>query len=327
MTRNLPAVTENRRLASSEGWRGMSTSARMGVMEEIKVFAPDAREYLTDLDDRLRNGPVTSGKSGILMTGEHGLGKHALIRHLATAHGPVPTETIPSRKLIVVPPTYRTDPASLTEAILAAANWPFRERISGGVSPAFQVNKVCQALGTRALIFDRSEFLCTERGIAPEAVPFLVGVMDEGKVLVVLVGPRELEKAVKKSEALSGKFFKWRLEPIPYGRYWTATVTQFDKAVPFQDGCLTRPTIPERFYLASLGKPPTLARVTIEAARKRFKTKKSHDIIEIDEFYRAYAEYDPDARNPFDPKITMGALMEEIERGPRATVEDFRGTR
>lgn len=148
MTRTLPAVVERKGLPASDAWVTMSESQRLDVMEKIKVFAPDARDYLTRLDDRLRNGPVTSGHAGILMTGADGIGKHALIEHLARAHGPIPTKTIASRKLIVVPPSHRADPSSLTEAILAAAQWPFRERLSGGVSPSFQVNKVCEALGT-----------------------------------------------------------------------------------------------------------------------------------------------------------------------------------
>jgi hypothetical protein len=325
MTRTLPTVVERKGLPSSDAWLGMSSSERLDTMQGITIFAPDAREYLSRLDDRLRNGPVTSARAGVLMTGPDGIGKHALVRHLAAAHAPVPTETIDLRKLIVVRPSHRADPASLTEAILAAAEWRFRERLSGGVSPAFQVNKVFETLGTRVVIFDRAEFLCTDRGISPEAIPFLVGVMDEGKVLIVLVGPRDLEKRVKSSKVLSDRFFKWRLEPISPGRYWTATVVQFDKALPFRNGCLTQRTIPERLFLACLGKAPRLARLTIEAARMRFKSNKPHDILEIEEFYRAYAEYEPDGRNPFDPGITIDALVEEIQRGPRATAEDFRG--
>jgi hypothetical protein len=224
--------------------------------------------------------------------------------------------------VIVVPPVYKPDAPSLTEAIEIAAQWRWPQRLHAGAQPASQANKVVDAVGTRVLIFDRAEFLYTDRGMIPETVPFLVDIMKEGKVLLILVGPRALEKRIRACTSLAGRFFKWRLEPIPIGPFWTAALEQFDDKLPFEGGCLTRDTMPLRLYIACAGKPPALAKLTIEAARVRFD-KRSRDVLEMEDFHRAYSEYEPDAKNPFDPKLTAFALTDEIERGPRATVTDL----
>jgi len=327
MTKTLPAVVGRRSLSSSEDWRTMSASDRLEAVQRIRVFAPDARDCLTRLDERLRGGgPVTSGGAGLLVTGPDGIGKHSLVKHLANSHPPVPSQTIASRGIIVVPPIARPDPVSLTEAIELAAEWRWRERQANGAGPAFQVNRICKALGTRVLAFDRALFLCTQHAIAVEAVPFLVGIMDAGQALVVLVGPEVLERRIKATRGLSSRFFKWRLRPIAYGPYWTATVKQFDERLPFENGCLTCETMPERLYVACWGKIPRFAQLAVEAARNRLTQRKSIDALGMADFHRAYAELEPDERtNPFDPQYTLSVLRDMVARGPQVSASDLTG--
>jgi len=322
MTRNLPAIPGGKRV-TFQSWQDMSVSQRLTAIERIRIWAPDARDYLVRLDDRLRSdGPVTSGKAGVLMTGVDGLGKHSVVEHLALNHPPIATATIPSQKLIVVPPIHRPDAPSLTEAIEVAVRWKWPSRLHAGALPASQANKIFEALDTRVLIFDRAQFLCTDGRLIPETIPFLVGIMSEGRVLIVLVGPRELERRVKSRPELAGKFFKWRLKPFSLDRHWTAALEDFGAKLPFQDGCLTKDTMPLRLFIACWGKPPVLATLTIEAARVRLG-KKSHDVMEMEDFHRAYSEYEPDEKNPFDRDLTPFALTDIIERGSRANLRDL----
>jgi hypothetical protein len=326
MIKTLPVVVDRRALSSSEAWRSMSASDRLEAVEKIKIFAPDARGYLTRLDERLRGGgPVTSGKAGALMTGPDGIGKHTLIQHLSNSNPPVPTDTMDSHRIIVVPPIAKPDPGSLTEAIELASGWKYRERLFGGAGPAFQVNKICSALKTRVLVFDRAMFLCGQHAIAAEAVPFLIGVMDAGQVLVILVASQTLEKRIKATRGLAGRFFKWRLAAFEYGPHWSTAIKQFDERLPFENGCLTRETMPERLYVACWGKIPRFVQMTMEAARTRLR-RKSHDVLEMEDFRHAYAELEPDdGENPFNPEYTATILMDKIARGPQVAASDLTG--
>lgn len=222
-----------------------------------------------------------------------------------------------------MPPIAKPDPGSLTEAIELATGWRHRERLLGGAGPAFQVNRICKALKTRILVFDRAMFLCGQHAIAVEAIPFLIGIMDAGQVLVVLVGPDTLEKRIKATRGLAERFFKWRLEPFTYGDDWTTAIKQYGERLPFENGCLTRELMPQRLYLASWGKIPKFARLTIEAARIRLMQRKSRDALKMDDFYRAYAELEPDRRNPFNPEYKETVLIDEIARGPQVNSSDL----
>lgn len=258
MTKTLPAVVDRRSLSSSEMWREMSASDRLEEVRKIRIFAPDASNCLARLNARLRgSGPAASGNAGILVTGPAHIGKHSLIEHLAKSNPPVPTETMDRHSMVVVPPIARPDPSGLTEAIELATDWRYRgERLLAGAGPAFQVNKICEAKGIRILVFDRATFLCSRYSLAAEVVPFLSGIMDAGRTLVILVGPKTLEDRIKRTTGLSERFFFWRLAPFEYGAAWLQALRDYESKMPFGAGSLTAGTMPARLYLACWGKLP-----------------------------------------------------------------------
>jgi hypothetical protein len=327
MTKMLPAVVDGRPLLSPEVWRSMSASDRLEAVQKIRIFAPDAARRLTRLDERLRGGgPAASANAGLLITGPDHIGKHSLVEHLARSNPPIPTETMDAHSIIVVPPIAKPDPGALTEAIEFVTKWKYRERFSGGAGPAFQVNKICEALRTRILVFDRAMFLCSQYAIAVEAIPFLGGIMDAGQTLVVLVGPGTLEKRIRKTNGLSGRFFTWRLAPFEYGEDWTKALVDYERKMPFEKGSLTADTMSAHLYLACWGKMPRFAQLTVEAARNRVRNRRSNDAIKMEDFYRAYAELEPDDRiNPFNPEYKAAVLMEEIARGPQVATSVLTG--
>jgi hypothetical protein len=321
MSKMLPAVVDGRPPASAEDWRGMSASQRLEAVTNIKIFAPESNRCLARLDNRLRaGGPASSGNAGVILSGPDDIGKHSLIEHLARHNPPVPTETIDSHGIIVVPPIAKPDPGALTEAIELVTKWKYRDRLPPGPGPSFQVNNICGALKTRILVFDRAMFLCNSFAVAADAVPFLVGIMDAGQVLVVLVGPDELRKRIKKTRGLAGRFFTWPLKPFDYGEDWIKSLGDYEKKMPFEKGCLTANTMPARLFLSCWGKMPQFARLTIEASRNRLWNGKNRDALQMQDFERAYAELEPDdPKNPFNSKYDMAILKEDIARGPQVT--------
>jgi Bacterial TniB protein len=324
MTKNMPALIDGRPLSTTGVWIGMSASDRLEAVKNIKIFGPEAARCLTRLDERLRGGgPASSGNSGLLITGPDRIGKHALVQHLARSNPPVPTDTIDAHSIIVVPPVARPDPGALTEAIELATRWRYRERLFAGAGPAFQVNRICEALHTRVLVFDRAMFLCTSFGVAAEAVPFLVGIMDAGQVLVVLVGSNELRMRIRKTRDLAGKFFTWPLKPFEYDETWIRALGEYEIEMPFEKGSLTANTMPARLYLACWGKMPRFAQLTVEAARNRLRNRKSNGTLKMEDFQRAHAELEPGSKNPFDPKYEGAILVEDIARGLQATASDL----
>lgn len=328
MSKTVPAVAGRRPVTSSGKWMEMSASDRLKELRSLRVFGPDAAKCLTRLNARLRgDSPASSGNAGILITGPAHIGKHSLIAHLADSNPPTPTETIDRHSIVVVPPIARPDPGGLTEAIELATGWRYQgARLLGGAGPAFQVNKICQAKGVRILAFDRAMFLCGRQAIAPEAVPFLSGIMDAGQTLVVLVGPKTLEDRIRKTSGLSERFFFWRLAPFAYGDEWVAVLGSYERAMPFAPGSLTSGTMPARLYLACWGKLPRFGQLTIEAARNRLRNRSSNAVIELQDFYDAYAELMPDDRkNPFRKDYTAQVLAEDIERGPRVDAATLTG--
>jgi hypothetical protein len=321
MTKMLPAVVDSRPPSSLEAWRAMSLGDRLEAVRGIRIFTPDASRYLTRLDGRVRaGGPAASGNAGLLITGPAHIGKHSFVEELARSNPPVPTETRHAHRVIVVPPIARPDPGALTEAIELATEWRYRERLFGGAGPSFQVNRICEALNTRVLVFDRAMFLCNQFSIAAEAVPFLSGIMDAGRVLVVLVGSETLENRIKKTNGLSQRFFVWRLKPFEYDAQWIKAVESYDDKMPFKKGALTADTMPARLFLACWGKMPRFAQLTVEAARNRLRNRSSNETIEMKDFYLAYAELEPDdKKNPFDEEYEAPVLMDLIDRGPQVT--------
>jgi hypothetical protein len=328
MTKTLPAPAGRRSLSSSEAWGDMAPSDRLEVVRTIRIFAPDASRCLTRLNARLRgSGPAASGNAGIVITGPVHLGKHSLIKHLADNNPPVPTETFDRHSIVVVPPIARPDPSGLTEAVELATGWRYRaDRLPPGAGPAFQVNKICEAKGVRILAFDRATFLCGKFGVAAEVVPFLTGIMDEGRILVILVGPKTLEDRIKKTTDLSERFFKWRLEPFAYDAEWNNALANYEAKMPFRAGSLTAGTMPARLYLACWGKLPRFGKLTIEAARNRLN-RTPNETIQLEDFYDAYAELLPDDRkNPFDKAYDAAILEDEIARGPQVAVSTLTET-
>jgi hypothetical protein len=322
MTKTLPSVVDPRALSASGTWREMPPSDRLEAVRAIRIFAPDASNYMTRLNARLRsNGPAASGNAGILITGPAHIGKHSLIEHLAENNPPTPTETIDRRSIVVIPPIARPDPSGLTEAIELTTNWRYRgERFLPGAGPAFQVKRICAACGIRILAFDRAMFLCGKFAVAVEAVPFLSGIMDAGQTLVILVGPKTLEDRIRKTADLSERFFFWRLKPFAYGPEWVQALHNYEAKMPFRPGSLTAGTMPARLYLASWGKLPRFGKLTIEAARNRLRNRSSNDVIKLEDFYNAYAELEPDDRkNPFDKAYDESILADEIARGPQVS--------
>jgi hypothetical protein len=328
MTKTLPAPAGSRSLSSSGAWSEMAPSDRLEVVRALRIFAPDASRCLTRLNARLKgSGPAASGNAGVLITGPAHLGKHSLIKHLAENNPPVPTETFDRHSIVVVPPIARPDPSGLTEAIELATGWRYRaDRLLPGAGPAFQVNRICEAKGVRILAFDRAMFLCGKFAVAAEAVAFLTGIMDNGQVLVILVGPKTLEDRIKKTTELSERFFKWRLEPFAYGADWNNGLANYEAKMPFQSGCLTAGTMPARLYLACWGKLPRFGRLTIEAARNRLR-RSPNETIKLEDFYDAYAELEPDDRkNPFDKAYDAAILADDIARGPQVAASTLTGT-
>jgi hypothetical protein len=161
-------------------------------------------------------------------------------------------------------------------------------------------------------------FLCGKFGVAVEAVPFLSSIMDAGQTLVILVGPKTLEDRIRKTADLSERFFFWRLKPYAYGAEWVKALRDYEAKMPFRTGSLTVDTMPARLYLACWGKLPRFGILTIEAARNRLRNRGSNDVIELDDFYNAYSELEPDARkNPFDKTYDASILADDIARGPQ----------
>jgi hypothetical protein len=328
MTKTLPTVVDRRPLTSPEWWREMSPSDRLEVVQTLRIFAPDASRYMTRLNARLRgSGPPASGNAGILFTGPAHTGKHSLIKHLAKNNPPVPTETLDRHSIVVVPPIARPDPSRLTEAIELATNWRYRdERLLPGAGPAYQANNICKAKGVRILAFDRAMFLCGKFAVAADVVPFLTGIMDEGRTLVILVGPKTLEHRIKKTTDLSGRFFHWQIEPFAFGADWVKALHDYEAKLPFLTGSLTAGTMPARLYLACWGKLPRFGTLTMEAARHRLN-RRSNETIQLEDFYEAYSEMEPDdSRNPFDKAYDAAVLADDIARGSQVAASTLTET-
>jgi hypothetical protein len=169
-------------------------------------------------------------------------------------------------------------------------------------------------------------FLCGKFAVAAEAVAFLTGIMDNGQVLVILVGPKTLEDRIKKTTDLSERFFKWRLEPFAFGAEWNNALANYEAKMPFRAGSLTAGTMPARLYLACWGKLPRFGKLTIEAARSRLN-RRPNEIIQLEDFYDAYAELVPDDRkNPFDKAYDAAILADDIARGPQVAASTLTGT-
>ena len=320
MTQALPTLIDRRSLSSSEAWRKMLPSDRLEAVRKIRIFTPEASRYLTRLNARVRgSGPAPSGNAGILITGPAHIGKHTMIEFLAENNPPVQTETIARQGIVIVPPVARPDPSVLTEAIEMATDWRYRgERLAPGAGPAAQVNRICQAKDVRALVFDRAMFLCGRYAVAAEAVPFLTGIMDKGRTLIVLVGSKTLEDRIKRTTGLSERFFFWRLAPYEYGPDWVKALQDYEAKMPFAAGSLTAGTMPARLYLACWGKLPRFGMLTIEAARNCLN-RRSNETIKLEDFYNAHAELEPDdKRNPFDTAYDAAVLADDIARGPQA---------
>lgn len=322
MSREL--VVHSASSGSAEIWRGLNAHQRLAKISGRYVFTPPIKEILRAFRLQIEALPTGTSKRGIILSGPDGIGKTALVREFAKTFPLIDSDGRDRRDVVVTVPTFKVDAASLADAVVREINWPVRgARQLGARSPEQQMDWVFEQAKTAMLIITRADFLAPNGGkeLAPEALPFLVRLLDQEGPTLVLVGSTNFRYLVAKHPKLVGKFRYLELGPLSYGKRWLKAVAQYDSELPFVSGGLTTTGMPEMLYLATDGQLPLLSGLCHDAGELALFGNKKSDRLSKGHFEMAFPVFRPGLNNPFIGDRNVSTLIAEISRKAGVTLE------
>lgn len=323
MSREL--VVHSASSAPSEAWRGLTAHQRLARISGRFVYTSPIKELLRAFRLQIDALPTGSSKRGIILSGPDGIGKTALVREFARNYPKIDGDGRDRRDVIVTVPTFKVDAASLADAVVREINWPVRgSRQLGARSPEQQMDWVFEQAQTAMLFITRADFLAPNgKEIAPEAVPFLVRLLDQAGPTLALVGSKNFRDLVTKHPKLVGKFRYLELGPLSYGKRWLKAVAQYDAELPFLPGGLTATGMPEMLYLATEGRLPLLSGLCQDAGELALFGAKKADRLSKGHFEIAFPVFRPGLGNPFIGDRKVPTLITEINRKAGVTLENL----
>lgn len=321
-----PVIVQSRPLVGvAEPWRELSPAKRLKSVSDRFVFTRPIKEVLRSLSMRIDEFPSAKYKRAIVLTGPDGTGKTALVQNFAESFPLSNGEGVDRRTVVLTSPSGKIDPASLADTVIGACNWPVRPRFKSAKTPERQMDLVLDECHARMIIFTRADFLAanSEKKIAPEAIPFFLGLMDRGGPTVVLVASSTLSSKLTSLPGLDGKLTTLSIGPVRYGPRWLRAIEQYDAMLPFESGGLTATGMPEMLHLGTDGRLPLLSGLTSDAGRLAHFGAKRSDRLLREHFELAFPEYRPGKPNPFTADQHLEALLAEIDRRSTLMLEDL----
>jgi len=239
------------------------------------------------------------------MHGVQKVGIASLIRRFADMHPPQARKPVALQPVILTTPTSKLTAAGLAESISCDARWPPFAGSSSKI-PELQIDHLLRESETRMLFMLRASLLANGRSnIAPEAVPFIVNLLDRGAATIVLAGLDDLPDLMMKCQHLRDAFFlRMPVKALAMDGHWTAMIDTLAKQLPFEETEMAKGDMPALLHDASEGKPPELLLLSETASTVAYYEDRS-SVLRKEHFKKAFGYAWPwKTHNPFTAGVT-----------------------
>lgn len=286
------------------------------------ILSPQAERALTRLIEVHGDTRRTGSSKGLVIQGPSGVGKSTLIKeYVRGLESAKETEKVKRSVLVVEIPSSPTK-KNLATAMLTAMKDPYADSRSHSAETKFaRIILLLSNLNVEVVVLDEAQHLVDyKRNDAYEAADWVKSLMNETRIMFVLVGLKRTEGLLWANEQLRRRFSA----TVDYNRFTLneASWTQFAmllqsvrELLPVLSITFTDKEMIRRFYLASFGLIDYLIKIVdravwlvqnlgaeginLEILREAFK----------DEVWSAA----PDERNPFSDMFDFKPLIRDHE--------------
>jgi hypothetical protein len=284
---NLPTVSD---------WRSLPVPERLLSIRNKFLYHPDISRVLERLEHIFHSAPGT----GVLMHGVQKVGIASLISRFAGMHPPQARKPVALQPVILTTPTSKLTAGGLAESISCDARWPPFAGSSSKI-PELQVDHLFRESGTRMLFMLRASLLANGRSnIAPEAVPFIVNLLDRGAATFILAGLDDLPDLIMNCRHLRDAFFlRMPVKALAMDAHWVAMIGTLANQLPFEETEMAKGDMPALLHDASEGKPPELLLLSETASTVAYYEDRS-TVLRKEYFKKAFGYAWPSkTHNPF----------------------------
>lgn len=289
---NLPTVID---------WRHLPVPDRLRSIRSTFLYHPDISRVLERFEHIFHSAPGT----GVLVHGVQKVGISSMISRFADMHPPQARKPIALQPIILTTPTSKLTAGGLAESISCDARWPPFAGSSSKI-PELQVDHLLRESGTRMLFMLRASLLANGRSnIAPEAVPFIVNLLDRGAATFILAGQDDLPDVIMNCRHLRDAFFlRMPVKALAMDAHWVAMIRTLANRLPFEETEMAKGDMPAFLHDASEGKPPELLLLTETASTVAYYEDRSI-VLRQDHFKKAFGYAWPwKSHNPFAAGVT-----------------------
>jgi len=286
------------------------------------ILSPQAERALTRLIEVHGDTRRTGSSKGLVIQGPSGVGKSTLIKeYVRDLESAKESEAVKRSVLVVEIPSSPTK-KNLATAMLTAMKDPYADSRSHSAETKFaRIILLLSNLNVEVVVLDEAQHLVDyKRNYAYEAADWVKSLMNETRIMFVLVGLKRTEGLLWANEQLRRRFSA----TVDYNRFtlnessWTQFAMLLQgvrELLPVLSITFTDKEMIRRFYLASFGLIDYLIKI-VDRAVWLVQHRGSEGInLEIlseafkDEVWSAA----PDERNPFSNTFDFKPLIRDHE--------------
>ncbi len=286
------------------------------------ILSPQAERALTRLIEVHGDTRRTGSSKGLVIQGPSGVGKSTLIKeYVRGLESAKEAEEVKRSVLVVEIPSSPTK-KNLATAMLTAMKDPYADSRSHSAETKFaRIILLLSNLNVEVVVLDEAQHLVDyKRNVAYEAADWVKSLMNETRIMFVLVGLKRTEGLLWANEQLRRRFSA----TVDYNRFTLneASWTQFAmllqsvrELLPVLSITFTDKEMIRRFYLASFGLIDYLIKIVDRAVWLVQHLGAEGINLEIlceafkDEVWSAA----PDERNPFSNMFDFKPLIRDHE--------------